>query len=167
MRAWCSVRGGHPVAVEAPRYAMLEFHPCDRLAGEVLGVEDDHLAAVLLFIVPDCQEPAVVFGGFFVARNEHRLSGQEACAEAMLFERAFLIVALQDRIEGSVGVERRLLSADEVSVAMLSSSQALVEPRELVADVVDLILPDRAVLQIQIPSPRQRRISAERVAGHV
>src|SRR5260370_18080769 len=50
---------------------------------------------------------------------------------------------------------------------MLPAREPFVEARKLVADVVNLMLAERAILQVEIPSPRQRRISAKRVTGHV
>src|SRR5580704_12839585 len=152
--------------MEAPRHAMLQFDPRDRRAREVLRVENDHLAAVARLVVPDGEHPAVVLGRLGVARYEQRLSRREIFPEVLNLGLAGLIIAFEQTL-GRIGVLRRFgIAVGEVTVAMLAAGEALVEARKLGKPVMQLTLPHRAVLQIQIPAPDER-LAAERVAGHV
>jgi len=85
----------------------------------------------------------------------------------LLFEFAGLIVALQQSREARLTGAIVVIVAHEISVAMLLAGQSFVEPRKLAGHLVDLVLPDRTVRQVEIPAPRQRRIRAERSAGHI
>src|SRR3984957_6168122 len=88
-------------------------------------------------------------------------------SEVVNLELVSLIVALQQRLKAGFFSRRSRITAGKVTVPMLAAGQALVEARKFVRDVVDLTLLHRAVLQVQIPPPGQRRIAAERIGRHL
>src|ERR1700722_18879933 len=87
-------------------------------------------------------------------------------SEVVYLELVSLIVAFEQRLKG-LTLRRSRIAAGKVAVPMFAAGQALVEARKFVRDVVDLALLHRAVLQVQIPSPGQWWIAAERIGGHL
>ena len=110
----------------------------DRLAAEVLGVEDHDVGRVGRRVVHVAHDPAVVLvrrvvdRGVGIAGDEHHLLGRAARPEVVHFDRA---------VDQVVLVARALITdeADGVAVASGSAETSLVMARELMTAVVETL----------------------------